>query len=71
MNDACAYGAYINQQKAPFDKPEVREAISLVVDRTAMLGPTVFGHGTPTAVLFEDYGTTLPKVAAMCIHWPF
>ncbi|MDQ2653601.1 MAG: ABC transporter substrate-binding protein [Chloroflexota bacterium] len=52
--------AGLNLAREPFDKPEVREAISLVVDRTAMLGPTVFGHGTPTAVLFPpDYWAAL------------
>lgn len=42
----------LNLAKPPFDNPKVRQAISLVVDRDAVLGPTVFGHGTPTAVLF-------------------
>ena len=52
--------AGLNLAREPFDKPEVREAISLVVDRTAMLGPTVFGHGTPTSVLFPpDYWAAL------------
>lgn len=41
-----------NLSKEPFDKPQVRQAIAAVVDRNAMLGPTVFGHGTPTEVLF-------------------
>jgi len=30
----------------------VRQAIAAVVDREAMLGPTVFGYGTPTETLF-------------------
>jgi peptide/nickel transport system substrate-binding protein len=47
--------------KEPFSKPQVRQAIAAVVDRNAMLGPTVFGHGTPTAVLFPpDFWATLP-----------
>ena len=32
MNDACPYGVLINQQKAPFDKPEVRWALALSLD---------------------------------------
>lgn len=32
MNDACSYAVYINQQKAPFDKPEVRWALALGLD---------------------------------------
>jgi peptide/nickel transport system substrate-binding protein len=42
----------LNLSKAPFDDLKVRQAIALVVDREAMLGPAVFGHGTPTEVLF-------------------
>ena len=41
-----------NLTKEPFDNPQVRQAIAMVVDRNAMLGPTVFGHGTPTTTLF-------------------
>jgi peptide/nickel transport system substrate-binding protein len=52
--------AGLNLAREPFNNPLVREAISLVVDRNAMLGPTVFGHGTPTAVLFPpDYWAAL------------
>jgi len=32
MNDACSYGIYINQQKAPYDLPEVRWALALALD---------------------------------------
>jgi peptide/nickel transport system substrate-binding protein len=32
MNDACSYGVYINQLRAPFDKAEVRWALALSLD---------------------------------------
>ena len=32
MNDACSYGIYINQQKAPYDLAEVRWALALSID---------------------------------------
>lgn len=32
MNDACSYGVYINQQRAPYDLPEVRWALALSLD---------------------------------------
>jgi peptide/nickel transport system substrate-binding protein len=32
MNDACSYGVYINQQRAPYDMPEVRWALALSLD---------------------------------------
>jgi len=51
----------LNLEKEPFDNLQVRQAIAMVVDRDAMLGPTVFGHGTPTAVLFPpDFWAALP-----------
>jgi peptide/nickel transport system substrate-binding protein len=42
----------INVNKKPFDNVKVRQAIAAAVDRDAVLGPAVFGFGTPTAVLF-------------------
>jgi ABC-type transport system substrate-binding protein len=44
-----------NLSKEPFDNLKVRQAIAAVVDREAMLGPTVFGYGTPTEVLFPPF----------------
>jgi peptide/nickel transport system substrate-binding protein len=32
MNDACSYGVYINNQKSPYDMPEVRWALALALD---------------------------------------
>src|SRR4051794_7946083 len=32
MNDACSYGVYFNQQKAPLDKAEVRWALALTLN---------------------------------------
>jgi peptide/nickel transport system substrate-binding protein len=52
----------LNLSKEPFDNPLVRQAIAAVVDREAMLGPTVFGYGTPTEVLFPpDFWAALPQ----------
>jgi len=51
-----------NLTKEPFDNLKVRQAIAAVVDRDAMLGPTVFGYGTPTEVLFPpDYWAALQQ----------
>ncbi len=52
----------LNLRHEPFDNLQVRQAIALVVDRDAMLGPTVFGHGTPTEVLFPpDFWAALQQ----------
>jgi peptide/nickel transport system substrate-binding protein len=51
-----------NLSKEPFDNPLVRQAIAAVVDRDAMLGPTVFGHGTPVETLFPpDFWAALQQ----------
>lgn len=43
-----------NLTKPPFDNPLVRQAIAAVIDRQAILGPAVFGHGTSTETLFPQ-----------------
>jgi len=54
-----------NLAKEPFDNPLVRQAIAAVIDREAVLGPAVFGHGTPTATLFpEGFWAHLPQEIA-------
>src|SRR5215212_3167364 len=51
-----------NLTKKPFDNLKVRQAIAAVVDREAILGPTVFGYGTPTEVLFPpDFWAALQQ----------
>jgi peptide/nickel transport system substrate-binding protein len=52
----------LNLTREPFDKLEVRQAINMAIDRTAVLGPAVFGHGTPTEVVFPpDYWAALQQ----------
>ena len=50
-----------NLRRAPFDNVKVRQAIGMAIDREAVLGPAVFGKGTPTAGFFpESYWAALP-----------
>jgi peptide/nickel transport system substrate-binding protein len=50
----------INLEHEPLNILEVRQAIAAAIDRDAVLGPAVFGHGTPTTVLFPPgYWATL------------
>jgi len=50
-----------NLRNKPFDDVRVRQAISMVIDRDAVLGPAVFGHGTPVATLWPpDHWAALP-----------
>ena len=42
----------LNVTRKPFSELKVRQAIAAVVDREAVLGPAVFGFGTPTVEIF-------------------
>ncbi len=49
-----------NLKREPFSNVKVRQAIAKAIDREAVLGPAVFGHGTPTVVPFPpDFWATL------------
>ncbi|MDQ3514181.1 MAG: ABC transporter substrate-binding protein, partial [Chloroflexota bacterium] len=41
-----------NLTREPFNDLRVRQAIAMVIDREAVLGPTVFGRGEATQILF-------------------
>lgn len=43
-----------NTKKPPFDNVKVRQAVSLAINRDAILGPAVYGAGTATKVLFPS-----------------
>jgi peptide/nickel transport system substrate-binding protein len=52
----------VNTKRQPFDNVKVRQAIAAAIDREAILGPAVYGFGTPTEVLFPPgYWATLDK----------
>jgi peptide/nickel transport system substrate-binding protein len=38
----------MNNQKPPFDKPKVRQAVHLAMDKPQLAQIVLFGHGTPT-----------------------
>ena len=42
----------LNVTRKPFSELKVRQAIAAVTDREAVLGPAVFGFGTPTLEIF-------------------
>src|SRR5919202_618228 len=42
----------LNVTRKPFSELKVRQAIALAIDREAVLGPAVFGFGTPTVEIF-------------------
>lgn len=53
QNTNIRYAA-LNISRAPFDKLEVRQAISKVVDRKPIIDAAVFGYGTATNVIFPE-----------------
>ena len=60
MNDACSYGVYINQQKAPYDLPEVRWALALSLDLEAVGLSAVNGQFKAAALPLADTPITGP-----------
>lgn len=60
MNDACSYGIYINQEKAPFDLPEVRWALALTVDLQTVGISSVSGQFKAAALPIADTPITGP-----------
>jgi ABC-type dipeptide transport system, periplasmic component len=58
LNDTLTECAYLfNTTKAPFDKPEVRKALSLAIDRQAIVDKIVYAtpaEGLITKGVFED-----------------
>lgn len=60
MSDACSYGVYINQQKSPFDLPEVRWALALSLDLKTVGISSVSGQFKPAALPIADTAITGP-----------
>ncbi len=42
----------VNVEREPFNIPEVRQAIAMVIDRGPIIDSAVFGGGSPTATIF-------------------
>lgn len=60
MNDACSYGIYLNQQRAPLDKPEVRWALALSIDLQTVGITAVNGEFKAAALPLSDTPITDP-----------
>lgn len=60
MNDACSYGVYINQQRAPYDQPEVRWALALSLDLAQVGISAMSGQFKAAALPLPDTPITGP-----------
>lgn len=60
MNDACSYGVYINLQKAPYDKPEVRWALALALNMQQVGISSMSGQFKAGALPLADTPITGP-----------
>lgn len=60
MNDACSYGIYFNQQKSPYDLPEVRWALALTVNLQQVAISAVSGQFKASALPLADTPITDP-----------
>ncbi|WDR06015.1 ABC transporter substrate-binding protein [Devosia rhodophyticola] len=60
MNDACSWGVYINQEKAPFDKSEVRWALALGLDLKQVGITALSGQFKAAALPLSDTPITDP-----------
>lgn len=60
MNDACSWGIYINQQKAPFDNAEVRWAMALGLDLKQVGITALSGQFKAAALPLSDTPITGP-----------
>lgn len=60
MNDACSYGIYINQQRAPYDMPEVRWALALSLNLQQVGISAMSGQFKAAALPLPDTPITGP-----------
>jgi peptide/nickel transport system substrate-binding protein len=69
MNDACSYGVYMNQQKAPFDKAEVRWALALTMNLQQVGITAVNGQFKASALPIADTPITNPIYVQPLTQW--
>lgn len=69
MNDACSYGVYINQQKAPFDKAEVRWALALTMNLQQVGITAMNGQFKASALPIADTPITNPVYVQPLTQW--
>jgi peptide/nickel transport system substrate-binding protein len=69
MNDACSYAVYINQQKAPYDKAEVRWALALTMNLQQVGITAMNGQFKASALPIADTPITNPIYVQPLTQW--
>ena len=60
----------MNNKMPPFDNPLVREAVSLAIDRQAIIDGAMFGYGTPIGTHFAPHNPDYVDLLANSPHDP-
>lgn len=68
-NDPCARQLDINTKRAPWDDPNVRKALSLLIDRTVLARDAYGGATVPSQTMFAQYGALQPFIDELKPYW--
>ncbi len=63
--DPCARQLEINTTIAPWDNPNMRKAVALIIDRTQIVNIAAEGATTPSSTMFAQYGSMSPFIDAV------
>ncbi len=63
--DPCPRQLSFNTTIAPWDDPTMRQAISLIIDRTQIINVAYEGTSTPSQTMFVQYGGMAPYIDAI------
>ena len=63
--DPCARQLEINTTVAPWNNPDLRRAVSFIIDRNQIVNVAVEGATVPSSTMFVQYGSMAPFIDAV------
>jgi peptide/nickel transport system substrate-binding protein len=63
--DPCPRQLSFNTTVAPWDDPNIRKAVNLIIDRTQIIDVAYEGTSTPSQTMFVQYGGMAPYIDAI------
>ena len=63
--DPCPRQLSLNHTVSPWDNPEMRKAVSLIVDRNQIIEIAYEGTSKPSKTIFVEYGGMMPYINAI------